>query len=86
MCKSRGCAASDNCGGFVDQLIVLKGLYHEQGIIYTACDVTLEDGITYVLTLNWKALALALFKVAPTHDRPQGVAGKHPPARFHKAK
>lgn len=29
VCERRECAASDNCRGFVDQLVVLKGLYHE---------------------------------------------------------
>jgi len=28
------------------------------------------------------ALAVALFEIATTHDRPSGVTGKHPPARF----
>ena len=52
VCERRGCAASDNCRGFVDQRIVLKSLYHEQGIIYAARDVALEDGVTYMLTPN----------------------------------
>ncbi len=82
VCERRGCATSDNCRGFVDQLVVLKSLYHEEGIVHPAPHVALQDGITHVLTPHGKALAFAL-KIAPTHDRPPGVAGKHPPTRFH---
>ena len=46
VCERRGGAASDDCRGFVDQLVVLKSLYHEQGIIHAARDVALKDGIT----------------------------------------
>ena len=52
VCERRGCAASDNGRGFVDQLVVLKSLYHEQGIVHAAREVALEDGIAYMLTPN----------------------------------
>jgi hypothetical protein len=67
----------------VDQLIILEGFYHEQSKVHAARDIALEDGIAYVPTPHGQTLALALFEVASTYDRPQGVAGKHPPARFH---
>ena len=43
-----GCAASDNCWGLVDQLVVLKSFYHEQGIVHAAREVALEDGVAHV--------------------------------------
>ena len=46
VCERRGCAASDNCRGFVDQPVVLKGLYHESGVVHAARHIALEDGIS----------------------------------------
>ena len=83
VCECRGCAASDNCRGFVDQLVIHKGLHHEQGEVHAARPIALENGITHMPAPHGQTLALALFEVAPTHDRPPGVAGKNPPARFH---
>ena len=62
-----------------------RGLYHERGDIHAARDVALEDGVAHMPAPHRQALALTLLKVAPTHDRPPGVAGKHPPAGFTQA-
>ena len=83
MCQRRRCTAADNGRGYVDERVVLKGLNHERGVVYTARDIAGENGITNVATPHGQTLTLALFKVAPAHDRPPGVAGKYPPAGFH---
>ena len=67
----------------MDQIVILQGLHHKKGKVYTARDVAPKYGIAYVPTPNGKALALALFEGASTHDRPPSVAAKNPPARFH---
>ncbi len=48
VCKRRGCPASDDCRSFMDQLIVLKRLHHEQGIIHPAGHIAGENGITHM--------------------------------------
>ena len=67
----------------MDKRVVLKGRYHEQGEVHAPRDVARQDGVARVAAPHRQALALTLFEVASTHDRPQRVAGKHPPARFH---
>ena len=67
----------------MDQLVVLQGLYHEPGKVHPAREVALQDGVAHVPAPHRQALALALLEVAPTHDRPPGVAGEYPPARLH---
>ena len=47
-----------------------------------ARDVAFENGVAHVPAPHGQALALALLEVAPTHDGPARVAGKHPPARL----
>src|SRR3989304_4210281 len=78
VCERRGGAASDDCRGFVDQLVVLKSLYHEQGVVHAARPIALEDGITYMTAPHGQALALALFQIAPAPNRPASVAGQQP--------
>jgi hypothetical protein len=67
----------------VDQLVVFEGLYHEQGEVYAACDIALEDGVTHVPAPHREALALAFFESTSAHDGPPRITGKHPPARLH---
>ena len=83
MCQRRRCTAADNGRGFVDECVILKGLDHEQGVVYSARDVVGKIGITYVATPHGQTLALAFFKVAATNNCPSRVAGKHPLACFH---
>lgn len=83
VCERRGCAAADNGRSFVDQPVVFKGLYHKQGVVHAPRQIALEDGITHVPTPGGQALALTLLEVAPTYDRPAGIANKHTPARFY---
>jgi hypothetical protein len=81
--ECRGRLAADDGGCLVDEFVILKGLHHEQGKIYTARQVAREEGGAHVPAPHRQTLAFSLFEVAPTHDRPQRVAGEHPPARFH---
>ena len=67
----------------MDQLVVLKRLHHEEGIVHAAGDIALEDRVAHVSAPHWQSLALTLFEIASPYDRPSGVAGKHAPAGFH---
>ena len=80
--RRRRLAAYDG-GRLVNEFVILKGRHHEQGKIHTARDVALGNGIAHVPAPHRQALALTRFEVAPAHDRPPRVTGKHPPARFH---
>ena len=75
--------AADNRWGLVDELVILDGLHHEQGIVHAARDVAFKDGVTDVQAPHRQSLAFTLFEAAPTHDRPLCIAGKHPAACFH---
>jgi hypothetical protein len=81
--KRRRRSAADNCWGLVDQLVVLEGLYHEQGEVHAARDVAFEDRVAHVPTPHRQTLAFALFEIAPADDGPPRFAFKHSPARFH---
>ncbi len=81
--ECRGCLAADDRRRFVDEFVVLEGLHHEQGEVHAARDVAPKNWVAHVSAPNGQALALAFFEVAPPHHGPPGVAGKHPPARFH---
>ena len=81
--ERRGSAASNDSRGLVDQRVVLKCGDHEQGVVHAARQIAGEDGIAHMLTPHRQALALAFFKIAAAYDRPPGIAGKNPPARFH---
>jgi len=83
MHKRRGCPAADNCWLLAYQLVILEGLYREQGEVHATRDNALEDGVTHVPTPHREALPLALFKVASAHDGPLRITGEHPPTRFH---
>ena len=67
----------------MNELVIHKGCHHEEGIVYAAGNVTLEDRIAYMPAPNRQSLALILFKVASPDDRPPGVAGKYQPTRLH---
>jgi hypothetical protein len=80
MCQCGRCTTADDGRGFVNERVVGKRFYHEQGVVYAAREVAGENGIAYVLTPYGQPLALTLFQVAAPHDRPAGAAIKHPPA------
>ena len=81
--KRRGRPTADNCRGLVDQLVILDGLYHEQGKVYAARDIALEDGVAYVPTPHGQSLALALFEIASADDCPPRITGEYSPTCFH---
>src|SRR5881296_428242 len=83
MRERRGRLTADNRRGLVDELVVLECGHHEEGKVHATRHVALENGIAHVPAPHWQALALALLEVAPAHDRPPRVAGKHPPAGLH---
>jgi hypothetical protein len=61
MRERRGCLAADNRGSLVDEFVILEGFHHKQGKVYSAREVTFENGITYVPTPNGQTLARAFF-------------------------
>src|SRR3990170_9162859 len=75
--------AADDRWGLVNQLVVLEGRHHEQGEVYAPRDVAFEDWVAHMPAPHGQALALTLRQVAPAHDRPPGVAGKHSPTGLH---
>ena len=83
MRERRGGLAADDRRGLVDEFVVLKGRHHEEGKSTRRVMLLCEDGVAYMPAPHRQALALTFFKVASAHDRPPGVAGKNPPARFH---
>jgi len=83
MGKRRGRTTADDSRGLVNQLIIFESLNHEQGKIYTASDITLENGVAYVPTPDGQTLALALLQAASAYDSPPSITCKNPPACFH---
>ena len=67
----------------MDEFVVLDGHDHEEGKVYTTCDVALEDGVAHVPAPHRQALALALFEIAAAHDCPTSVTGEYSLTRFH---
>ena len=63
--------------------VVLKRRDHEQGIVHAAREVAREDGITDMRLHTGRPWLSPSSRSLPAHDRPAGIAGKHPPARFH---
>ena len=79
-CRRR--LAADNRGRLVDQSVILQGVDHEEREVDAARAVAREHGVSHVPAPHRQALALALFEVAAADDRPAGVAGEDPSARF----
>src|SRR5689334_9254857 len=82
MRKRRGGAAADDRGRLMYQVVVLQGRHHEQGEVHPPGDVALKDGVTYMSAPHRKALALAFFELAATHNGPPCIAGEHAAAGF----
>src|SRR3954453_20159832 len=68
--ERRGRLATDDRRCFVDELVVLEGLDHEQRKVHAAGEVALEDGIADVPAPHRQALTLALLEVTAAHDGP----------------
>ena len=83
MGQCRGSLAAHDRRGLVDKFVILESSYHKQGKVYTAREVALQNGITYVPAPYRQALAISFLEVAPADDGPFCIAGKYPPACFH---
>src|ERR1700704_5368161 len=79
MRKRRGCPATDDRGGLVHQLVVLKRRNHEQRKVHSARHVALENRVTHMPTPDRKTFALTFLQLASPHDGPPRVAGEHTP-------
>lgn len=66
----------------MNELVVLERLHHEQGEVDPWRAIAREDRIAHVLTPHREPLALALFEIAATNDRPPRRVLEHPPAGF----
>src|SRR3954463_12498425 len=77
-----GALAADDCGRFVQEVVVFERLDHEQGEVDAARDVAVEDGVADVAAPDRQALAGALLQAAAPHDGPARVAGEHASRRL----
>lgn len=84
MGERRRCSAADGRWCLVYQLVVLQRRHREQSKVHTACDVALEDGITYMPAPDGRPwLAPSLSSLPRTTVHPPRIAGEHPPTGFH---
>jgi hypothetical protein len=75
--------AADDGWRFVNEGVIPECLHHEQSEVDAAGEVALEDGVTDVKAPNRQPLALALLKVAASHDSPARITGEHAAASLH---